>query len=168
MALFLGLDLGTTYFKAALFDEQGSLRGLGRRSVQKQTATHTCELPVSLFWSTLAECVAEAMAAAGVDRNEIRALAYSSQANSYILLDEGNHPLTPLILWPDTRSGAVHPALSMFAAQPLWQERTGMGIPLSPNSCINKLRWMRQQDIWKKVTSVCTISDYLTLVLTGQ
>jgi xylulokinase len=168
MALFLGIDLGTTYFKAALFDTTGRLRGLGRRFVQKQTANNICELAVEVFWSTMAECVAEAMTQAGTDCRAIVAMSYSSQANSFILLDKGNHPLTPLILWPDERAGATQPALSMFAAQPLWRERTGMGIPLSPNSCINKLWWLQQQAIWEEVASVCTISDYLTLVLTGQ
>jgi xylulokinase len=168
MALFLGIDLGTTYFKAALFDTTGRLRGLGRRFVQKQTANNICELAVEVFWSTLGECVAEAMTQAGTDSSAIVAMSYSSQANSFILLDKDNYPLTPLILWPDERAGATHPSLSMFAAQPLWCERTGMGIPLSPNSCINKLWWMQQQAIWQEVSSVCTISDYLTLVLTGQ
>jgi xylulokinase len=167
---FLGIDLGTTYFKAALFDEQGRLCGLGRQFLQKQVSGDTCELPLDIFWKTLSDCVAQAMTAAGAHRKDISALSYSSQANSFLLLDKGNNPLTPLILWPDARAGATNPALSTFSGTAGWRERTGMGLPLSPHNCINKLMWLQQHQpyLWQQAASVCTISDYITLALTGE
>ena len=36
MGFYLGIDLGTSYFKAGIFDEQGNLVGLGRCCVDKQ------------------------------------------------------------------------------------------------------------------------------------
>ena len=35
MGFFLGIDLGTSYFKAGLFDEKGNLKGMGRQVVKK-------------------------------------------------------------------------------------------------------------------------------------
>lgn len=168
MALYLGIDMGTSYFKAALFNEQGRLCGLGRQFLNKQVSGAVCELPVTTFWSTLASCIAEALQQAGAKSHDIRAMSYSSQANSFILLDKGNDPITALILWPDARAGAVHPALSEWAATTRWHERTGIGVELSPNSAINKLLWLQQQPLWEEVASVCTISDYLALTLTGR
>jgi sugar (pentulose or hexulose) kinase len=45
-----------------------------------------------------------------------------------------------------------------------------MGLPLSPHNSINKLLWIQQQHpfLWQQVASVCTISDYVTLALTGE
>jgi Sugar (pentulose and hexulose) kinases len=161
---FLGIDLGTSYFKAALFNEQGRLCGLGRQLLEKKVAEQSCELPVALFWQTLHTCVAQAMQEAGARPQDIRALSYSSQANSFLLLDKTNEPLTPIILWPDTR------ALPAFDTNDAWHQHTGMGMPLTAHSAVNKLAWIRQQHplLWQQVATVCTISDYVTLALTGE
>lgn len=161
---FLGIDLGTSYFKAALFNEQGQLCGLGRQLLEKKTSGQSCELPVDVFWQTLHGCVAQAMQQAGAKPDDIRALSYSSQANSFLLLDKTNEPLTSLILWPDAR------ALPAFVTNDNWQQRTGMGMPLTAHSAVNKLMWIRQQHpwLWQQATTVCTISDYVTLALTGE
>ena len=58
MALLLGIDLGTSYFKAALFDERGSLRGLGRVAVDlAKPAPGRFELTVPRFWELLRAAV---------------------------------------------------------------------------------------------------------------
>ena len=58
MDFFLGIDLGTSYFKAGIFDGNGNLKGLGRQLVKKETGDGSiCELPVSVFWNTLQKCL---------------------------------------------------------------------------------------------------------------
>ena len=82
MRLVLGIDLGTSYFKLAVFDETGRLRGLARLAVPKQTGdAGRCELPVVDFWRLLGEGIAAACAEAGGTPGDIVALGYSSQAN---------------------------------------------------------------------------------------
>ncbi len=110
MGLYLGIDLGTSYFKAGVFDETGRLKGLGRQYVSKNTGYGTfCELPVALFWDTLRACVGKALQNAQITPEEILAVSYSSQASSFILLDDNDEPLTPLILWPDNRAEETGP-----------------------------------------------------------
>jgi hypothetical protein len=47
MALLLGIDLGTSYIKAGLFDRAGRLHGLGRVAVgMKEPAPGRKELPL--------------------------------------------------------------------------------------------------------------------------
>ena len=61
MSLFLGIDLGTTYFKAGLWDAAGRQCGLGRAPVPKISRGSRCELPIEAFWEALRalepECV---------------------------------------------------------------------------------------------------------------
>jgi len=170
MDLFLGIDLGTSYFKAGLFDAQGRLRGLGRVAVPKYTPTATvCELPVEAFWSALQQTVGQAMQEAGAQPAQVKALSYASQANSFVLLDRHHQTLTPLILWPDERGGEVHPDLEAFCKLQAWRGKTGMGIPLSKHSAVNKLLWYHgQRGMLKNAAKMLTISDYLTFVLTGE
>ena len=117
MGFFLGIDLGTSYFKAGLFDEKGRLKGLGRQPVYKETGDGTIyELPLTIFWDTLRGCVEEAMQLANITHNEILSVSYSSQANSFILLDGFDKPLTPLILWPDKRAEGINRCLVLSSS----------------------------------------------------
>ena len=171
MGLYLGIDLGTSYFKAGVFDETGRLKGLGRQYVSKNTGDGTfCELPVALFWDTLRACVGEALQNAQIISDEILAVSYSSQTNSFILLDDKDEPLTPLILWLDNR--AEETSLSVWEVQyeNEFLEKTGLGIAPNPQFAVAKINWFqkKQPKTWERVKSILFISDYLTLKITGQ
>jgi xylulokinase len=170
MELFLGIDLGTSYFKAGLFDRQGRLCGLGRQAVPRLSAPGgICELTLDNFWSTLRKAITQALGEAGAEAKQIVALSYASQANSFLLLDKVHQPLTPLILWPDERAGDVHPDLQAFCRLGAWRVKTGMGIPLSKHSAVNKLLWYQSRpEVFQKINYLFTISDYLIYVLTGN
>ena len=169
MGCFLGVDLGTSYFKAGLFDEDGRLMGLGRQFLKKNVTGKICELPVSVFWETLYDCIGEAVKNAKINPFEIKALSYSSQANSFIFLDRYDHPLTPLILWPDQRAEGIDMPLD-FSERSDYQEITGLGIKPDPQFGMAKINWFQkvQPQIWAQVKSVMSISDYLVFSLTGQ
>lgn len=169
--IFLGIDLGTSYFKAGLFDEQGNLIGLGRCAVEKSTHNGTqCELSVASFWFTLRECVSQAIQAAGISPNEIVSMSFASQANSFLLLNEDEQPLTPLILWPDERARQVPEKLKLVSERDDFQKKTGLGGLLSVHSMVVKIDWIQenQPDTWSEVRHIMTISDYLTFSLTGK
>lgn len=171
MSFFLGIDLGTSYFKAGVFDTQGKLVGLGRSMVKKEIGDGAiCELPIIEFWDTLKESVNQAILKAEVKPTEILSISYSSQANSFVLLDENGNPLTPLILWPDERAGEIPDSLKKLIEKEDFQQKTGLGILPGIHSMLAKLIWFQehQSDTWDKVKSVMSISDYLTYFLTGQ
>jgi xylulokinase len=171
MGLFLGIDLGTSYFKAGLFDEKGRLKGLGQQSVNKETGDGTiCELPVFIFWKTLCSCVEEAIHMSDITPGEILAVSYSSQANSFIILDCNDKPLTPLILWPDRRAEETDLPIWISRSKSEFLKKTGLGIEPNSEFCIAKINWFqnKQPKIWEHVKSILSISDYLTFELTGQ
>ena len=167
MNYFLGIDLGTSYFKAGIFDETGHLKGLGRQPVQKVSDGTTCELSVDTFWKTIRNCLDEAIQMADIPVSAIKSLSYSTQVNSFILLDKNNNLLTPLILWPDKRASDMK--LPVIDADEL-MKRTGLGIIPNAQFAVAKLYWFRKfrPEIWKKITSILSISDFLTFSLTGQ
>jgi sugar (pentulose or hexulose) kinase len=171
MSFFLGIDLGTSYFKAGIFDEQGKLKGLGRCAVVKETGDGNCyELPVSVFWQTLRRCIDEAIQKSGISEKQLKALSYSSQANSFILLDRSMKPLSPIVLWPDQRIEEMPDSLQTFIEKPDFLQKTGLGIQPGVQSLMAKLYWYRtiHPQIWKQVRSVMTISDYFTFSLTNE
>jgi len=171
MDLVLGIDLGTSYFKLGLFDRRGELRGLGRSPVRVAAGDGAlCELPVEAFWWALNDGLAEALTKARAKPGDIRAIAYSSQANSFVLLDRHDRPLTPLVLWPDERAGE-----SDGAVEKLWEREdfltvTGLGMAFEPAFAVAKLRWFRRRrgDIWSAAARIMSICEYLVFSLTGR
>ena len=166
---FLGVDLGTSYFKAGLFDGKGNLAGMGRQPVKKTTEGGICELPVPVFWSALRECVGEAVKNAGISPGKIEALSYSSQANSFILLDQNDEPLTSLILWPDNRAESTYKP-SGITEHVDFRVHTGLGIVPGHQFCVAKINWFQRlhPSVWEQVRRIMSVADYLVFSLTGQ
>ncbi len=171
MGFYLGIDLGTSYFKAGIFNEHGELIGLGRCFVEKQTDDEKiCELSIVDFWATLSKCISLAIEKSGINPNKISSASYSSQANSFVLLDETDNPLTPLILWPDKRAGQIPSALQSLTEKNNFLKKTGLGILPGSQSMAAKIIWIQKNkpDVWEKVKSIMSVSDYLTFSLTGK
>jgi len=170
MELVLGVDLGTSYFKVGLFDRDGSLRGLGRVFVPKDTGDGSrCELPVERFWKVLRQAVDDACEMADASAADIVAIAYSSQANTFILLDAEREPLTPLIVWLDRRVKEVDERLRRLWTREDFLDVTGLGIT-GPEVGTAKMCWFqnRQPELWRMTKHVMTITDYLVYSLTGE
>ncbi|MDD5705917.1 MAG: FGGY-family carbohydrate kinase [Kiritimatiellae bacterium] len=170
MDLLLGIDLGTSYFKLGLFDRELRLRGLGRVPVSATVDGNRCELASEAFWLALRQGLTTALTEAKASAGEIVALSYSSQANSFLFLDKADRPLTPLIIWTDTRAGELPSELAELSSRPDFLETTGLGVGLSPQMATAKWRWLQhtQPGLWDATAHVLTISDYLAHSLTGQ
>jgi xylulokinase len=171
MEYVLGIDLGTSYFKLGLFDRNLNLCGLGRVAVEKDVGEGSlCELPTERFWKLLQNCLADALKQTRAKPADIKAVGYSSQANSFVLLDKNDKPLTPLVLWPDVRARDVSPKVKRLWCEDDFLQTTGIGRECGPRHCVNKLLWFEENrpDTWQKTKRIMTISDYLTFSLTGQ
>ena len=171
MELVLGIDLGTSYFKLGVFDRSGKLHGLGRVPVKTDNVDGTrCELPAERFWLILNKGLKHALQQANAKASDIQGVGYSSQVNSFILLDNNDKPLTPLILWPDSRVEKIDPAVEQLFERDDFLNTTGIGLEVTNLFAISKLLWFRknQPALWEKVNRIMTISDYLTFSLTGK
>jgi xylulokinase len=168
--VILGVDLGTSYFKLALFDHQGELVGLATVGVDKDMGDGSrCEVASEQFWSWLKTGVLEACRQAHITSEHIRAISYASQANSFVLLDRHHEPLTPLILWCDNRALNMEHVHDLFDKQDFLQ-RTGLGLASDHQFCVAKIAWLQnhEPELWQQTASLLTISDYLTFGLTNE
>lgn len=168
MSLFLGIDLGTSYVKIGVFDEAGRQRGFARTKLAAVSASPgRAEVSIGAFWDLLRRGLDEALA--GTSASQISGVSYASQANSFVLLDGDDAPLTPLVLWSDLRSTTVPEDLARFSAADEFSRVVGFG-GWSPYSAVVKLRWFRENraDLWGRAHRMMTISDYLTFSLTGE
>lgn len=170
MDAFLGIDLGTSYFKLGLFDRPGNLLGLERIAAPVRAEGVRREIPVEDFWAVLREGLADVLQQAKCSASDVRGVSYASQANTFLLLDENDQPVTPLVLWTDRRADEPDPAVAEFRARPDFLPTTGLGFPAGKTMAVTKLRWFQthQPDLWRRTGRVMSISDYLTFCLTGR
>jgi xylulokinase len=169
MAKILVIDLGTTYFKFALFDRGGQLCHLVRwESPLRRPAADQMEIDAADFAEVLAKGIAELGRQAGGLRDVV-AVSFSTQTNSFLLLAADDAPLTPIILWPDLRAMEFEAETREHAAIPGFRPLTGVPA-LSAQFMIAKLVWLRRQlpEAWARAARLCLISDYLTRLFTGR
>lgn len=170
MSLLLGVDLGTSYFKVGLFAADGALRGLGRvRVTTESPAPGRVELPVAEFWALLRRGLDEALAQAGATARDIAAVSYSSQASTFLLLDAHDRPLTPFVVWTDTRGAPIEPAVAAFAERDDFAQAIGHR-GFVAESAVPKFRWFQRHEpaLWQRAARVQTMADYFTFALTGE
>jgi len=126
MANFLTFDLGTTLWKIALFDDAGRLLAVRRTTPKVLHAKPTWwELSPRTLWDPLLEASRALREEIG-GFDDVAAVSFATQANSFTLLDEHDSALAPIILWPDRRAEQVADELNEIGKLPEFRERTGM------------------------------------------
>ena len=168
MSRFLSIDLGTTLFKFAIFDDRGSLLSLAR---VKPPIDHPqpgrWEIPFQRFRSAVAEGIAELQQQVGL--SEIVAISFATQANSFVLLDRADEPLSPIILWPDERAADFEAEIQQASASADFRVQTG--IPsLSHQFAVAKLLHLRKEKpgLFRQSSRLFFISDLLSYLFTRQ
>jgi sugar (pentulose or hexulose) kinase len=168
--LYAGFDLGTTFFKVGLYTACGKQMGMGRRAfVKDEDAEGRCTVPVCRFLETIAAAFQDALLQAGATPADIKGVSYCSQANTFLLLDSRDKPLTPLIVWPDLRAAPLSEQMIALTATDRFLEQSGQGI-VAAETMLAKLDWLRRNEpeLWGRAARIVTISDYLSLLLTGH
>lgn len=171
--LFLGLDLGTSSLKALLIDGAGRLVATGTAAYPLATprAGWSEQHPEDWVQATGSAVRAALDAAAGSGHPDparrVAAIGFSGQMHGAVLVDRGNVPLRPCILWNDARSTQECAELEREIGPETVLSRTGNR--LLPGFTAPKVRWVQRHepDIWKSTDCILLPKDYLRLRLGG-
>lgn len=165
----IGLDAGTTSFKAGLYDSQ--LRQLAHAAqdytLQESPAGYV-EFPPQRYYEILCALVRRLLADAQVAPAAVAGLAISCQGETLLCLDEYGQPLMDAIVWLDNRSVAQADLLrSAFGKQTIY-EKTGQADMLATWPA-TKVLWLQQNrpDFFAKTAKFLLLEDYLIYRLTG-
>ena len=170
MCHILTFDLGTTYFKACVFDAQGHLLALAREATPiEEPAPGRREIAADALIRSVASLVEQLRAADAAAVEAVGDISFATQTNSFILLDGQDRPLTPVILWNDQRAKNDASQPQWLPPDPSLQAETGLA-RVGYQMAIAKVRWIQthEPDIWQRTARLCLISDYVTWWLTGR
>jgi sugar (pentulose or hexulose) kinase len=153
--LALGLDVGTTALKAAVFDAEGNAVSHGRAPTPWQGE----ELDPDALMHAALDAIGQAL-----DGRRVAAIGVAGMAETGVLADDALRPVVPSIGWWDER-GAEEAA--ELAALPGFSARTGL--PPTSMCTLAKYAWMRRN--WPDAargTRWFNVAEWIVLGLGGD
>ena len=170
MKYLLGVDLGTTAIKTALFNTEGQkvascTKEYSLLAPQPQYAEQEPEV----YWSAFRESLSAVLNEAKTDSEDILALSVSAQGETMTCLDKDGNPLRNFIVWMDSRSYTEAEELNaVFGKEQIHQETGQPGvIALSPGA---KILWIRRNepDIFAQTEKFVLLEDWFFYRMTGR
>ena len=167
--LTVGVDIGTTSTKVAVFDSFGKVKGRHAVGYPLHTsALGAAEQDPDTIYAAALESIRGAIATSGVTPDRIRCVGFSSALHSLIAVNAEGRPLTPSITWADTRAvGWADKILGEMDGRQIYR-RTGT--PIHPMSPLCKLVWLRHErpDIFAAADRFVGVKEYVFFRLFGQ
>lgn len=168
--LILGLDIGTTSLKAAVFDHSGQQKASAVVEYSLLTpSTNFVEAPCEVYMDSMKECMRIISQSGEVDTKDVTVVGFSVQGETLCLLDEDAKPLMNAIVWMDNRAGAQAEKLREQFTDDKCYEVTGQ---VSFEACwpVAKIMWVKENEpeLFERVRHILLLEDYIIYLLTGK
>ncbi len=170
MNYILAIDIGTTAFKAAVFDEYGLERGAQTKEYSILTEhAGWAEMDPEVYLETFQLATRAAIQKAGIEPEEILSIGMSAQGETSIFLDEEMKPLRNAIVWFDTRATEeAEEIVEEFGIEQI-QKKTGQVAADSiwPGA---KLLWIKKHEpeLYQRIGKIVQLKGYFSYILTGN
>jgi len=164
--MYIGVDLGSTNIKAAIYDSQMELIDRQSLPVSYIRENGFVEFDTELYFSNLTELLHRMLRENGI--KEISQIALTGQAESLVVLDAQGKPLMNAISWMDERSTAECQLLSRQFSPACCEAITGQ-LAVLPTWPATKILWLQHNrpDIFEKASCYMLLKDYIVFRLTG-
>ena len=165
----IGVDVGTTSVKTALFDAGGAL--YAQRSSMIETArpaqAFVEQAPEDWISATLSGL---AKVLHGVSPDAVAGIGLCSQVNTHVFVDANGQALAPAIVWQDGRCAQEAARLDRQVSEEARLKWWGAPLPIDASHVLSRIGWMTRahSDIWRRTRWVMAPKDYCLLQLTGE
>jgi L-xylulokinase len=169
MKYFIGVDLGGTVVKAAVFDRKGTeLAAVGHRTPLVSDASGAAERDPGRVTDLALEAVRDAVVEAGINAADVGGISTTGHGKGlYTLNQDGTYGLG--IVSTDTRSREIvrrlndDPSLRDYIYDRILQ-------PLWPAHTLSILLWLKEArpDDYRRIGTILSAKDLLRHALTGE
>ncbi len=164
--MYIGVDLGSTNLKAALYDENLSCIAQKSAPVAYIRQGEFVEFDAKQYGDTLLKLLKQL---SEEKPGEVAQIAFTGQAESLVCLDSAGNPIHNAISWMDERSNAECALLQKQFSAETCHRKTGQQAIL-PTWPATKILWLKRSkpEIFQKVATYMLLKDYIVFCLTGK
>lgn len=165
----LGIDIGTSACKIAIFKEDGSVVATenGDYQVYYPKAGWAEQNPDE-WWAAVCKAVRETLEKGNVNPGEIAGIGIDGQSWSAIPMDKDGNVLTNNPIWTDTRAAKICEEVGAQIGEDNIFEVCGN--PFKPAYTTPKILWYKREmpEVYKKTYKVLQSNSYIAYRLTGK
>jgi xylulokinase len=167
--LFLGLDIGISTVKVALFSADGQLVALESDEYMIMPEGEMVEAEPEVYWAPMARSIRRLLKSWGGDPENIAAVSISSHGETVFPMRADGKPARKALNWMDNRSQLeAEELLRVFGSQKVLEIS---GQPeIGPIWPVTKYRWMskHEPEVVKSTASFLLPEDYILFRLSGE
>lgn len=165
--MYIGVDLGSTNIKAAIYDSSFKLIDRQSRPVSYIRENGFVEFDVCAYCRELTDLIGSMVLSNQI--TSVRQIAFTGQAESLVVLDNKGNPLMNAISWMDERSTEECAELAEIFPAELCEQVTGQ-IAVLPTWPATKILWLKRNrpEIYENAGCYMLLKDYIVYCLTGQ
>lgn len=168
MRYILGIDIGTSGTKTALFAENGEcLAGYTGEYPLSQPQNGWAEQAPEDWWQAAVAGIRQVLRESGVNPSDIKGVGLSGQMHGLVLLDEQNEVLRPCIIWADQRTAAEVAEMERLIGRERIIEITAN--PPMTGFTAAKIMWVQRNEpeLYKRARHILLPKDYIRFKLSG-
>lgn len=160
----MGIDMGTTSVKTAVFNEQLEEKYRSVADYTLESKGDIIEFEAEKYWQIVSEEIDKAKAECAPE-----ALAIDTQCETLILTDESGNPVRKAIVWLDNRATKEAEEIEAHFGRKRVYEVTGQP-EVTATWPASKLLWVKKNEpeVWEKTKKVFLLEDYILYKLTGK
>lgn len=168
-AYLLGIDVGTSACKVAVFDERGSLKA---QTVSEYPVIYPkpgwAEQRPEDWWAGVCAATREAFRNSGINRGDIAGIGVDGQSWSAIAVDQNGTVQCNTPIWTDTRARAECDEIRSLVPE---QELFALcGNPVQPSYTLPKILWYKKHlpDVYRHAAYILQSNSFIVQRLTGE
>jgi xylulokinase len=167
----LGIDLGSTVCKSAVFNLDGTpVSIVGREFSSALSSPHYgwLELDSEAFWKIVVKCINESIKIAHVNPKDIAGLSVSASGELFIPVSKNGKSVCKAIYWSDKRTLGYRDQLNSIKKFGALRIYKITGYPLSPIPSLIKLLWLKHErhKLFNKIYKILLLEDFVNFKLT--
>ena len=165
--MYIGVDLGSTNIKAAIYDKQFNLVDRQSRPVTYIRENGFVEFDAYAYCRDLIGLLADMVESNHVA--QVHQIAFTGQAESLVVLGHHGRPLMNAISWMDERSTEECGVLAQQFDAATCEAVTGQ-MAVLPTWPATKILWLKNNrpEIYENAATYMLLKDYIVYCLTGE
>jgi len=170
MQLLIGLDIGTTAEKIALFDTSGKMLAVSTQEYSLDTPrVNFVECEPETYWESFKNGIRDLKKQYPITPDDACSFAISAQGETLFFIDENGKPLRKAIVWMDNRAIEEAQELKNIFGDEVCYKVTGQ-VSFEPCWPASKILWVKKNEpeIFAATRKFSLIEDYFIYRMTGE